>query len=522
MGNYMIGLDYGTGGGKACIIDENADVLAYSFQEYPIYVDQPSWSEHDAGNYWTLACETIRECIKKSGISPADVKGIGISSAQPCLVMVDEDYNPVNRAYNLMDRRAANEVNWLRENVGTEKIFQINGNRIEDYPTMVNIMWEKNNRPKDYERIWKTLTIDGFVRLKMTGAAAMSYSHGGFWGVAYDIRKKEFNKELMEKLGIDINLMPELYPCEQIVGMVTEGAAKELGLVPGIPVCAGQVDCNAGFVGGGAITPGDIQINLGTCGVMGVVNDSREFIDLVCNDAYTTNSCNDFISIAVVLTGGQVLRYLRDNFCQMEHATAKMMADMDVYDIMNKEAKRIPAGCEGLIVLPYLMGERTVLWDACARGTIFGLSMHHTKGHVIRAFMEGVAYALYDNYRLMLEKGIKVNAPIILNEGGAKSKLWRSIITDVFNVPTAFVENRVGAPYGDAILAGVSAGVFQDFTIAKQKVHYIDYMEPDEEMHQRYMEYFKIYQRLYKHLKEDFVDLYQLTKGKRNDEKNYK
>ena len=511
MGKYLIGLDYGTGSGKACIIDENADVLAYSMREYPIYTDKPGWSEHDAENYWTLACETIRDCIRKSGVKPEEIAAIGISSAQPCMVIVDKDANPINRAYNLMDRRAVEQVEWLRDNVGVDEIFQINGNRIEDYPTMVNIMWEKQNRPEDYKKIWKTLTIDSFVRLRMTGVAAMSYSHGGFWGVAYDVHNKCFDPELMEKMGIDMELMPELYPCEAIVGYVTEKAAKELGLVPGIPVCAGQVDCNAGFVGGGAITPGDVQINLGTCGVMGVVNDSDRFVDLVCNDAYTTNSCNDYISIAVVLTGGQVLRYLRDNFMQMEAATAELTGQ-DVYDLMNLEAEKVPAGSEGLIVLPYLAGERTVLWDAQARGTVFGLSVRHTKGHLIRAFMEGVAYALYDNYRLMLENGIKANAPIILNEGGAKSRLWRRIITDVFNVPTAFVENRVGAPYGDAILAGVSAGVFKDFTIAKEKVNYIDYMEPDPEAHKMYMEYFEIYHRLYDHLKEDYADLYKVTR----------
>lgn len=512
MAGYFLGIDYGTGGGKTCIIDENANVLAYSFQEYPIFVDHPTWSEHDAENYWTLARKTIGECLKKSGINPKDIKAIAISSAQPCLVMVDKDFNPINRAYNLMDRRAVNEVEWLAENIGTEKIFKMTGNRIEDYPTMVNIMWEKNHRPDDYKRIWKTLTIDGFVRLRMTGVAAMSYSHGGFWGVAYDMHKRAFDKEMMERIGIDVELMPDLYPCEKIVGVVTDKAAEELGLVPGIPVCAGQVDCNAGFVGGGAISPGDVQINLGTCGVMGVVNNSMEFVDLVCNDAYTTNSCRDYISIAVVLTGGQVLRYLRDQFCQMEGAVAKLTDQMDVYDLMNREAEKIPAGSEGLIVLPYLAGERTVLWDVYARGTVFGLSTHHTKGHLIRAFMEGVAYALYDNYRLMLEKGIKANAPIILNEGGAKSKLWRRIITDVFNVPTAFVENRVGAPYGDAILAGVSCGVFSDFQIAKDKVHYIDYMEPNLDNHKRYMEYFNIYHRLYKHLKDDYKDLYKVAK----------
>lgn len=513
MAKYVIGLDYGTGGGKACIIDENADVLAYSFEEYPIYTDRPGWSEHDPENYWTLACNTIRDCLKKSGVNPAEVAGIGISSAQPCMVMVDRDMKPINRAYNLMDRRAVEQVEWLRDNIGVKKIFDLTGNRIEDYPTMANLMWEKKNRPEDYARIWKALTIDGFVRLRMTGKAAMSYSHGCWWGVAYVTHEQRWDQEIMDRIGIDPAILPDLFPCEAVIGELQEKAAAELGLVPGIPVCAGQVDCNAGYIAGGAITSGDVILNLGTCGVMGIVNGEKKFVDLVCNDAYTTNSCNDFISIAVVLTGGQVLRYLRDNFFQMEAATADLVDGLDVYDFINMEAEKAPAGSEGLIVLPYLSGERTVLWDAFARGTVFGMSLRHTKAHFARAFFEGVAYALYDNYRLMLEAGLKANAPLILNEGGAKSRLWRRIITDVFNVPTAFVENRVGAPFGDAILAGVSVGMFEkDFSIAKEKVNYIDYMEPDPEAHKMYMEYFEIYHRLYEHLKEDYRDLYQVNK----------
>lgn len=513
MGEYLIGLDYGTGGGKACIIDANADVLAYAFREYPIYADKPLWSEHDPEYYWTLACETIRECVAKANIDPKDVKCIGISSAQPCLVMVDEDCRPINRAYNLMDRRATAQVKWLKDNIGEDTILRVNGNRLEDHPTMVNILWEKENRPEDYKRIWKTVTIDGFVRLRMTGAAAMSYTHGGFWGVAYDLKKKTFDAGILERMGIDPALMPEVFPCEQIVGGLTEKAARELGLEPGTPVNAGQVDCNAGFVGGGAANPGDVQINLGTCGVMGVVNDNTDFSDAFCNDSYTTNHSLDYISIGVVLTGGQVLRFLRDGFCQFEAAAASQMAGLDVYDLMNKEAESVPAGSEGLIVLPYLMGERTVLWDVYARSTVFGLSMRHTKAHLIRAMMEGVAYGLYENIRLMMDKGIKINAPIILNEGGAKSKLWRRIITDVFNMPTAFVENRVGAPLGDAILAGVSAGVFKDFSIAREKARYIDYMEPDAQTHALYMKYFAVYQNVYRHLKGDFVDLYNIVNG---------
>ena len=153
------------------------------------------------------------------------------------------------------------------------------------------------------------------------------------------------------------------------------------------------------------------------------------------------------------------------------------------------------------------MGERTPIWDTAARGVIFGLSLNHSKGHLVRAMMEAVAYALYDSYELLLQAGLPIHYPLVLNEGGAVSKLWRQIITDVFNVPTVLVQRRTGAPYGDAILAGVATGVLPDFEVAKQWVQYVAQMDPDPRRHARYMEYFALYRRLYSHVKEDFQAL---------------
>jgi xylulokinase len=165
-----------------------------------------------------------------------------------------------------------------------------------------------------------------------------------------------------------------------------------------------------------------------------------------------------------------------------------------------------------LIILPFLMGERTPIWDVNARGVIFGLSLNHTKGHVVRAMMEGVAYAMYDSFRLIKEAGLPINYPMVLNEGGAVSQLWRQIITDVFNVPIVLVKRRTGAPYGDAILAGVATGVFDDFAVAKAWVDYVEPMEPDAANHARYMAYFDRYKRIYEHVKEDFAALADLRK----------
>jgi xylulokinase len=295
-----------------------------------------------------------------------------------------------------------------------------------------------------------------------------------------------------------------------VIGEVTPKAAMDTGLAAGTPVIAGGVDCNAGYLGGGAINAGDIQMNLGTCGNFGIIHKSTDFLDTMIVFPYTVNSEDTYITVPTTTTGGGSIRYLRDNFSQVELAMEKLVPDMDVYDLLNMEAERIDLGSNGLVILPYLMGERSPIWDVNARCVIFGLSLSHTKPHIVRAMMEGVAYALYHNFEIIKDAGWGINYPIVLNEGGAKSKLWRRIITDVFNVPTVFVKERAGAPYGDAIHAGVVTGLFGDYAVARDKAEYIEPMEPIAENHERYMEYFRIYKNLYEHLRSDFRDLAEI------------
>ena len=147
MAEYLLGLDYGTGGAKACIINPDGDVLGSAFSEYPFFHEKPGWSEHDPVLYWTIACDMIKDCISQARINPAEIRGIAVSSALPSMVMVDQQDNPIHRAYNLMDRRAVREVAWLKENIGEERIQRLTANRIEDHPSLVNLLWEKNNRP---------------------------------------------------------------------------------------------------------------------------------------------------------------------------------------------------------------------------------------------------------------------------------------------------------------------------------------------------------------------------------------
>jgi ribulokinase len=515
MANFLLGIDYGTGGAKACLISSQGQVLGFAFEEYPILTEHSGWSEHDADRYWQAAGRLIAQTIAEAGVQPAEIRGVAVSSALPSLVMVDRDHNPVHRAYNLMDRRAVDAVEWLKAHIGEERLFPISGYRLEDHPMLVNLLWEKTHRPEAFKRIAKALTIDGFITLKLTGKACTSYSNAAFYGVAYNLRERRFDTELLHEIGLDPALMPELCNCDEIVGEVTPEAAAATGLAPGTPVAGGQVDCNASWLGAGAIEVGDCQSNLGTVGNFGIIHQSTDFIfsdigKLMINFPYTVNSENTYVTVPTTTTGGQSIRYLRDQFSQYEVETERVLG-VSSYDLLNLQAQNAPVGSDGLIILPFLMGERTPIWDVYARGVVFGLSLNHTKGHLVRAMMEAVAYAMYDSFRLIKEEaGLTINYPMVLNEGGAVSKLWRQIITDVFNVPIALVKRRTGAPYGDAILAGVAAGVFQDFTVAKEWVEYIEPMEPNAANHARYMQYFALYKQLYEHVKADYRALARL------------
>jgi sugar (pentulose or hexulose) kinase len=510
MADCLLGIDYGTGGAKATVIDAEGNVLGYAFEEYPIITPHPGWSEHDPGLYWEIACRIIRRAVAEARVDAREVKGIAASSALPSLVMVDRNHEPVSSAYNLMDKRATAQVDWLRENIGEDRIFAITKNRLDDHPAIVKLMWERDNRPESFARVHKALTIDGYITLKLTGEFTGHYSGAGFYGVAYDLLGRRFDAEILERIGISSDLFPTLYRCEDVVGEVTPKAAEQTGLAAGTPVAAGQVDCNAGWLGGGAIHDGDIQMNLGTCGNFGIVHRDHEFHESMIAFAYTTDSENTYITVPTTTTGGQLIRYLRDTLYRAELAR-EPETGADTYELMNDEARDVSLGSDGLIVLPYLMGERTPIWDVYARGVFFGLSLHHTRGHFVKAAMESVAYALYDSFRLMA--GRQINTPIVLNEGGAKSALWRRVITDVMNVGTVLVARRTGAPFGDAILAGVAAGVLPDFSVAREWAEYVDPMEPNPAAHELYMEHFALYKDIYRHVKQDFRTLASLRPG---------
>jgi ribulokinase len=518
MNEYLLGIDIGCGSSKVCIIDRDGNIIGYAMKEHEIMITHDNWSESNPLEYWHNVCSSIKEILNKSHIDPKKIMGISVSSAVPAFVMIDKNKDIINLAYNFLDKRASSEIEWLKENIGEETIFKISGFSVEEQLVLTSLLWERNNRPNDYKRIKKVLTPDGFITSKLTNREILNYSTATFFGIAFDIIKKEFNMALLNKINISTQILPDLYPCEEMIGEVTKKASEETGLAQGTKVIAGSVDAFAGWLGGGAINEGDIQINLGTAAVIGAITSSKNFIKDMWNCIYPVNSKNNYVIFGTTPTGGYLLRYFRDKFAKFEKAIEDI-TNINTYELLDIEAEKTPVGSDGLICLPFFMGARIPKYNRNAKGVLFGMTLSHEKGHIIRAMMEGVAFSLYNYFSIIKEHKYKINYPIALNEGGAKSKLWRKIFTDVFNTPTVLVKNRSGAPFGDAILAGVSLGILKDYSIAKKWAQYVDPIEPDLKNHNIYMEYFELYKKIYNNLENEFDALVKIKNKIKLDDK---
>lgn len=503
MTGYLVGCDLGTGGAKSIVVDLEGRVLSSHFVEYGLIIPRPGWVEQNPDWYWKAAFETIGTSIKKAKIKKEDILAVGLSSLAPACILVDKDLRPLQNSHIWMDRRATSECEWLRKNIGEEKVFQVSGNLIDPYYSITKLMWEKNNRSDLYKKACWMLNVKDYVVGKLINKAVTDFCHAALGGIAFDIRKRKWNKEILREIGVDEKKLPPAYPCDEVVGEVTREAASVTGLKEGTPVVAGSVDANAACLSAGVIDEGENALTLGSTACWGMAHTTDKFIPgLICMP-HIAYSRTHYISIAALVGGGSLIRWFRDNFCHLEKIMEKELG-VDAYQIINLEARKIPPGSDGLLVLPYFMGERCPLWDPEARGVIFGLSFLHTRGHLIRAMMEGVGFAIRHNISLLQKKGIKMRSPMKLVEGGAKSHLWRQIISDITGLDTVYLGETQGAPIGDTVMAGVGVKVFKGYEIIR------NWLKPEAEnrvnkkVSSIYEALFEKYMKIYPALKKLF------------------
>ncbi len=510
MGTYLVGCDVGTTSTKSVVIDDQGAIVGTHTVQYQLITSRPGWAEQDPEDYWNAVTETIRVSIQQAGIDPKQIKGVGISALAPACILVDKNLKPLQMAHIWMDRRGTAETAWIKEHIGEERVRNLSGNPIDPYYAAVKLLWEKNNRPDLYKQAYKLQTAADYPCMKLTGRAITDYSNASLIGIGYNIIEKTWDEKMMDEIGLDIEKLPESFPCDEVIGEVTQQAARETGLAPGTPVVAGTTDATAAWVAGGAIEDGDLSLAMGTAGCMGFIHEKPRFTPNMITIPHTVQSKTMYTTCVATCAFGSVMRYFKDTFGQVEQIAAGV-TETDVYQILGDRAEKTPVGADGLLTLPYFMGERTPIWDPLARAVIFGMSLSHTKEHLLRSFMEGAVFALRHNFELVQQSGLTLNTPMVLCEGGAKSPFWRQMVSDIIGIPTSYMKEAKGAPYGDAISAGVGVGVFKDYRVAKQWADISAVHTPNPENKAVYDTLFPLFIQLYQQTKDLYPALADAT-----------
>ncbi len=501
---FFLGSDIGTSSTKTAIYDLDGHALASATVEYPISYPKPLWAEGNPDDWWHAVRTTIREALRSSKIDSTDIQGVSISGLAPECVPVDKEGKPLRPAILWMDRRSSSECDWIVENIGLEAVHRISGNTVDSYFGGPKWLWFKRNEPELYEKTWKILQAHSYPVLKMTGEAVTDYSYGGLCSPNFDLARRKWSEEICEEMGISIDKLPSIHPSHQVIGEVTSSAAAETGLARGTQVVTGGGDFACSTLGAGVINPGEACQMVGTAGNLLIPTGENLKLDTrLVNTVHVTGA---YLTFGSLLAGG-ILRWFRD---EIGVPSDLIDSSKSLYAILDAQAERIPLGSGGLIVLPYFMGARTANWDPYARGVFFGVTPYHTRAHLYRALLEGIAYAFRHVMEIAEEVGGQVREVVSVN-GGAKSEVWRQIFADVLGVPVIYLAQSGGAPMGDAILAAVGTKNLKDFSAIKGWLEVTETNEPNKEATQKYLQYYSIYRDLYEHLKGDYRRLKEIT-----------
>lgn len=507
---YLLGTDIGTSGTKTVLMDTTGKLIAQDLQEYDVLTPKPLWAEQWPDVWKDAAFSSIRNAVKKSGVSAREIKGIAVSGLYGGSgIPLDEEMKPIRPCMIWMDRRAEEETQWVKETIGEKKLLEITHNGADPYYGYTKILWMKNHEPENWAKTKLFLPPNDYVIYHMTGETAIDYSSAGNIGGIFDMNTRGWSKELMDAMGIPLAMMPQkIVESTDIVGGLKKDIAEELGLWEGMPVIASGIDCGAANIGLGVFEAGVYAAAIGTSMCAALISDKPVKGEGLIVWPYLYDAKKLSYYFAGGATAGAIVKWFRNTLCQFE-TEAEKAGGPKAYDVLNAEAEKLPAGSEGLVVLPYFMGERSPVWDSDAKGTIVGLSLTHTKAHLYRAFLEAVAYSLRN---AMEATGEKLGEYILLAGGVTKSKVWRQIFADVTGYPVVCPIYDVEANMGDVMLAGIGTGLLTYEEVKKWQV-LDEKIMPDPKQHKIYNEYYEIYQSVYQDLKEDMKKITRVVKS---------
>lgn len=516
---YLLGVDLGTSGTKTVLFDETGRSVASKTIEYPLYQPKNGWAEQDPLDWYNAAVDSIKSVLEQSKVDPHEIAGLAIAGQMHGLVMLDKDGNVLRKSILWCDARTGKQCDEITNLVGKKRLIEINANPALSGFTAPKILWVRENEPELYAKCATILLPKDYVRYMLTGVKAMEISDASGTNLL-DIKSRQWSDEILSKLSIDRSLMPDLIESCAVAGHITAEAAAKTGLVEGMIVAGGAGDNAAAALGTGVCRDGQAFVTLGTSGVV-FAHTSHVSIDPLGRvHTFCAAVPGTWTAMSCTLAAGLSLRWTRDELYGAERAQCDANGT-DVYDLMTQQASEVPSGADGLLYLPYLMGERSPVLDPEARGVFFGLSARHTKSHLTRAVLEGITLSQRHNLEVLHEMNI-VPDTLTACGGGGRSPFWRQMLSDILKCKVNTIASKEGPALGAAILAAVAAGLYPTVEAAVDKlvVKGQDESAPVAAEVARYDEIYNLYQSLYPTMRPAFHKLAALRQkldGEKSD-----
>ncbi len=496
--SYYLGIDVGTSGTKTLLVNASGEVVSEANAEYPLHQPKPGWTEQDPEDWWKATVKTVRAVMRKSKVKPGSVRAIGLSGQMHGSVFLDKNDKVIRNALLWNDQRTAAECDEITAAAGGRKsLIKMVANPALTGFQAPKVLWMRNHEKRNFDRLAKILLPKDEIRRRLVGDYVTEVSDAS--GTLFlDVVKRRWSKRLLDKLDLDLDLLPRVVESDEVTGTLTPQAAKQLGLSTECKVVGGAGDCAAGAVGNGVVRKGVLSTSIGTSGVMFVHSDEPQYDAAGRLHTFCHAVNGKWHMMGVNLTSGGSLQWWVDSVIR----NLAGVPDKKRYDAATAEAKKIAAGSGGLLFLPYLNGERTPHADPNARGSFVGLNLTHTRGHMTRSVMEGITFALRDSLEIIQSLGVPVRQ-IRASGGGSKNPMWRQMQADVFAKKITTLEVEQGPAYGVALLAAVGDGAYKTIESAcKATIKVADETAPDKKAARSYDELFPIYRDLYGRLKE--------------------